>query len=138
MMPLKDAVLGLNDFLFDNARATTLDFLPPEDNATSLIGVLRNALSNTSTQRSWDYEIDADFGAKDQIQDFAEQVDDITNNIIKNASMLLDELDLFLSSPTNFIDNYHDVGMIGDAFHFNESSSYSFFNLSMVSPGECL
>lgn len=133
MMPIKVAILGINDYLFDNARATTLDLLPPEGNATSLTDILRSALSNTSIQRSWDYEMDTDFEAKDRIHYFAEKVGDIENDIIKDASMLLDEFDVYLSSPTNFADNFRDVAMIGDAFRFNESSSGSYFNLSIVS-----
>ncbi len=137
LLPVSNFALGLNiharDHLFNIAHNTTLNSLALEDNVTSLTDAMRNALSNSSVIRSWDYETNADFGSNDLIHAFAEQVDDMTNNIFTNAAMLLDEMELYLSSPHNVTDNFQDVEMAGDGFRFNESSSGAYLNLSLVS-----
>ncbi len=137
MLPVSDFALGLNihaqDYLFDSARDTTLNSLAFEDNGSSLTDVMRNALSNSSITRSWDFETETDFGTNDLIHTFAEQIDDMNNNIITNATMLLDEIELYLSSTNNVTGTFQDVEMSGGGFRFNESSLGLHLNISLVS-----
>ncbi len=137
MMASSQLSFGLNvhanDYLFDNANITALEFFDAGDNAASLADIMRSALSNASILRTWDYEADADFGTKDLIDAFAEQVDDMANTITMNAALLLDEFELYSTSPTCFTDDPHNVSTLVDEFQFNYSGHSSLFNLSLVS-----
>lgn len=101
--------------------------------ATSLVVNMRSALANTSMIRSWDYEAGADNGTKELIRAFAEKIDDLVTKVTTNAEMLLDEIELHLSSPINFTDSIIDVAASVDYFHLNQFSPNSYFNLSLVS-----
>lgn len=102
----------------------------------SFINDIRTALSNTWDGKNDGYIKEEILGVfTDQIdcKNFADHVDSTAKKITSNASMLLEELELYgiSSSPSSF--NLDDVALLGDFSRLDESYQTSFLNESLVS-----
>ena len=74
--------------------------------------------------------------ADEHLQLFRDQIETKTKELASNASMILEELELFSSSPTSFAD-LDSVALLGDFSQLDDSNQGSYFNFSMIgAPGE--
>ncbi|KAL7539568.1 hypothetical protein ACHAXR_009402 [Thalassiosira sp. AJA248-18] len=82
----------------------------------------------------WDIKDGSNDGAMDEhLRLFADQIDSNANEITSNASMLLEEFELYSSSPTTSVSrNLDDVVMLGDYSYLNEPNQNALFNLSLT------
>jgi hypothetical protein len=137
MWSVLDLVSGRNEpsavYPPDNSNDIALKSYVPGYNLTSLTDDMRTALSKaTFTLRTWDDETaSVDVEMKGHLRALADQIDSKAHEITSNAWILLEELDVYSSTPLSAV----ELGEPSPLNYTYSQESHEYFNLSMVSAG---